>query len=110
VKEPRIFIEHALECIGRINGYTADGRDHFRGSDLIQDAVIRNLQVMCESLSRVPIDIQVSFPEIEWRGISGLRNILVHDYLGIDHELVWQVVEERLPQLKARLESILAAD
>lgn len=74
-----------------------------------KDAVIRNLQVMCESVSRVSEDVRSIDPGIEWRGIAGLRNILVHDYLGVDNELVWQVVESRLPDLKSRLETLLTS-
>jgi uncharacterized protein with HEPN domain len=108
VKEPRVFIEHSLECIHRIQGYTTAGKTPFIESELVQDAVIRNLQIMCESLSRVPDEIKTAYPEIEWRGIAGLRNILVHDYLGVDVELVWQIVDARLPDLRIRLEAVLA--
>ncbi|MDM7991977.1 MAG: DUF86 domain-containing protein [Candidatus Fermentibacter sp.] len=104
-----MFIRHALDCIERILIYTSSGRDEFMSSMLIQDAVIRNLQVMCESVSRVPEDIRSGHPEIEWRGITGLRNILVHDYLGVDVELVWQVVEAGLPALKNSLEALSAS-
>jgi len=109
VKNPGLFVKHALDCIERILAYTEGGRAAFMSSGLIQDAVIRNLQVMCESVSRVSEDIRSEHPEIEWRGITGLRNILVHDYLGVDFELVWQVVESRLPDLKSRLEALLAS-
>lgn len=109
MKDPRIYITHALECIVRIQEYTSGGQDEFMASEMIQDAVIRNLQVLCESLSRVPDELQMKYPEIEWRGISGLRNILVHDYFGIDLSLVWQVVCVRLPALKASLERILTS-
>ena len=78
-------------------------------STLIQDAVVRNLQILCESLSRVPEDIKTVHPQIEWRGIAGLRNILVHDYFGVDTGLVWQVVKTRLPELESHLESILSS-
>jgi uncharacterized protein with HEPN domain len=109
VKDPDVFIKHALDCIERILSYTGGGRAEFMSSALIQDAVVRNLQVMCESVSRIPESIQAEHPEIEWRGIAGLRNILVHDYLGVDIELVWQVVEARLPELKGSLETLLAS-
>jgi uncharacterized protein with HEPN domain len=109
LKDPGVFIRHALDCIERILDYTDGGRTVFMSSGLIQDAVVRNLQVMCESVSRIPEDIRTEHPEIEWRGISGLRNILVHDYLGVDVELVWQVVETRLPELKNSLEALPAS-
>ena len=109
MKDPHVLIQHALECVERIMSYTDGGETVFMASGLIQDAVVRNLQVMCESVSRIPEDVRNMHPEIEWRGISGLRNILVHDYLGVDVEQVWQVVESRLPELKSSLEALAAA-
>jgi uncharacterized protein with HEPN domain len=109
VKEPGFLIRHALDCIERIHTYTNSGQNGFVESTLIQDAVVRNLQIMCESLSRVPEDIRNAHPHVEWRGIAGLRNILVHDYFGVDTGLVWQVIETRLPELESHLKSILAS-
>lgn len=109
MKAPGFLIGHALDCIERINTYTGCGQDGFMASTLIQDAVVRNLQILCESLSRVPEDIKTAHPQVEWRGIAGLRNILVHDYFGVDTRLVWQVVETRLPELETHLKSILAS-
>lgn len=62
---------------------------------------------MCESLSRLTEEIRNAHPQVEWRGIAGLRNILVHDYFGVDAALVWQVVETKLPELRKHLISIL---
>lgn len=109
MKETRVLIEHALDCIGRIQNYTSGGKSAFMSSGLIQDAVVRNLQVMCESVSRIPESVRTVNDEIEWRGISGLRNILVHDYLGVDVELVWQVIENRLPELAKSLEKLISS-
>jgi uncharacterized protein with HEPN domain len=109
VKAPGFLVRHALDCIERINTYTGCGHDGFMASTLIQDAVVRNLQIMCESLSRVPEDIRIAHPQVEWRGIAGLRNILVHDYFGVDTGLVWQVVETRLPELESHLKAILSS-
>ena len=62
-------------------------------STLIQDAVLRNLQILAESTQRLSDNLKSQHKEVDWRGISGFRNVLVHDYLGIDIEYVWQVVE-----------------
>jgi uncharacterized protein with HEPN domain len=69
-------------------------------STLIQDAVLRNLQILCESTQRLSEPIKASHPEIEWRQIAGLRNVLVHNYLGVDLERVWLVLTQHLPELK----------
>jgi len=67
---------------------------------IVQDAVLRNLQVLPESTQKLSNEFKSRHPEIEWYKISGLRNILVHDYLGIDFETVWAAVTNNLPKLK----------
>lgn len=97
------YISHMLECIDRIGGYVQK-KDQFLKDTLVQDAVMRVLQVLSESSQRLSDTYKQQHDEIDWRGISGFRNILVHDYLGgIDLELVWLVVEKELPKLKSVL-------
>jgi len=97
-------IAHMIECIQRIENYVIAGKESFLNTELIQDAVLRVLQVMAESSQRLSAQAKGSCPEIDWRSISGFRNILVHDYLGgIDHELIWQVIKQELPPLKLAL-------
>ena len=68
---------------------------------MIQDAVIRNLQVMAESTQRLSDELKAAHPEIQWHGIAGFRNLLVHDYFGVDLRVVWQIVAKDVPELKA---------
>ena len=79
----------------------------FLDSVLIQEAVIRNLQVMVESNQRISSQNKDVVPDINWRAISGFRNILVHDYLEIDIGTVWGVIKNRLPELKKQLKTLL---
>jgi uncharacterized protein with HEPN domain len=74
---------------------------------LVQDAVLRNLQVLAESTQRLSGDFKMRHPEVEWYKIAGLRNILVLDYLGIDLETVWAVVADKLPELKTVVQAAL---
>ena len=99
----RLFVEHMLECMDRIEEYACGRRDHFFGSRLIQDAVIRNLQVLAESGQRLSESARAGEPSIDWRAIAGFRNVLVHGYLGVDAEVVWRVVEQDLPGLRTAL-------
>jgi uncharacterized protein with HEPN domain len=98
--DDKLYLIHISECIQRLEKYTADGRDMFMNSDLIQDAVIRNLQTMAESSQRISAERQNHHPEIKWLEISGFRNVLVHDYLGVDLERVWNIIVTDLPGLK----------
>jgi uncharacterized protein with HEPN domain len=89
VKDDRVYIGHILRCISRIEEYTVEGRDRFFSSYLIQDGVLRNLQVMAESTQRVSDSLRSQHPEVGWKALAGFRNVLVHDYLGVDLESVW---------------------
>jgi uncharacterized protein with HEPN domain len=101
MKDDRLYLIHLSESIAKIESYTK-GLDFasFMQNTLVQDAVLRNLQVLAESTQRLSEDFKKLHPEIEWYKIAGLRNILVHDYLGIDLETVWTVVTDKLPELK----------
>ncbi|WP_305041948.1 HepT-like ribonuclease domain-containing protein [Geoalkalibacter sp.] len=101
-----VLIEYMLECIARIEKYLPDGRKGFFGSELARDAVVRNLQTLAESSQRLSDECKKSRPEIDWRAMSGFRNILVHDYLGLDLKLIWLVIENELPLLKKALEEM----
>ena len=102
MKDDRLYLIHISECIERIGSYTT-GKDkqQFVDSTLLQDAVIRNLQTMAESTQRVSDEAKEQANEVDWFRIAGFRNVLVHDYLGIDVERVWNILERDLPALKA---------
>jgi uncharacterized protein with HEPN domain len=76
-------------------------------SGLVQDAVIRNLQTLAESATRISEEQQEKHPEVDWFKIRGFRNVLVHDYLGVDLKRVWNILEHDLPRLKAAVEKML---
>ena len=101
MKDDKLYRLHIIESIEKIEKYT-DGitRADFLNSTLLQDAILRNLQVLAESTQRLSQDFKDNNSTIEWNSISGLRNILVHDYLGIDLDTVWNVVRSYLPELK----------
>ncbi|MEA1888238.1 MAG: DUF86 domain-containing protein [Pseudomonadota bacterium] len=101
-KDNSVYIDHMLDCILRIDEYV-ESKEHFYSSRLVQDAVVRNLQVMSESSQRLSEDTKQLYPEIPWKQISGFRNILVHDNLGVDLDVIWSVVEQELPRLQQAL-------
>ncbi len=98
------------EAIVRIEKYTQAGRASFDQDELIQTWVIHHLEIIGEAARAIPQEYRRSHPEILWGQISGMRNILIHVYFGIDQDVVWAVVERDLPHLKSSVETILAED
>jgi uncharacterized protein with HEPN domain len=108
VKDDRKYLLHILECIRRIEDDVACGQAEFDVSHTIQDAVIRNLQVMAESTKRLSDELRAKQPEIDWAGIAGFRNVLVHDYFTVDAGVVWKSVMDDVPVLKAAVTLLVA--
>jgi uncharacterized protein with HEPN domain len=106
VKDDRLYVHHVLECIQRIDRYCQSGEEAFRQSEMVQDAVLRNLQTLAESTQRIGGRLRDLHPEVDWRAIAGFRNVLVHDYLGINLERVWEIVSVHLPVLRLQMEAI----
>jgi uncharacterized protein with HEPN domain len=106
VKDPRVFVAHAVECAERVQRFAEAGKDEFLQSELIQGAILHNLQTMAQSAMRLPEALTQRHPEVDWRGLAGFRNVVVHDYLGISLNRVWDIVQQDLPALKAALESM----
>jgi len=107
VKDDGVYLKHVLRCIARIEEYTVAGRESFFSSHLIQDGVIRNLQTLAESSQRLSESIKESHADVDWKGLAGFRNVLVHDYLGVDLVLVYRAVEQDVPRLKHACERAL---
>ena len=108
MKSQRAYVEHVIECIRRIAVDSAPGRGVVFASRTLQDAIVRNLQVLCESTRRIDEPHKRRHPEIDWPSIAGMRNVLVHDYFEVDFETVWLVVTRDLPPLEKAMRAILA--
>lgn len=106
MKNQRVYLIHIQDCIAKIETYTEDGKTAFLADSKTQDAVVRNLEILCESTQRLPDEWKTSQPETDWRRIADFRNFLAHQYLDIDLEIVWSVVENYLPELKTAIESM----
>lgn len=103
-RSAELLVEDMLEAIARILHYThALDMKSFRLDDLVVDAVLRNLQVLGEAAGRVPVEVRERFPEIEWTRIVRSRHIVVHHYFGVDHEIIWRIIEVHLPPLREQL-------
>jgi uncharacterized protein with HEPN domain len=108
MKDDAVYLRHILACIRRVEEDTSDGRKAFLASHTLQDAVLRNLQTLAESTQRLSDATKSAHPEIDWLRIAAFRNVLVHDYLGIDMETVWRIVQHDVVDLKRGITAILA--
>ncbi len=103
MKDDALYVIHILESIERILQYTAEGRDAFFSDIKTQDAVVRNLEIIGEAAKRIPEQTRALYPAIQWRRIAGMRDVLIHQYEGVDLEKVWAAIENDMPALKAHL-------
>lgn len=106
MKDDKIYLLHILQSIEKIERFL-ESKNQSLDQDLIDDAIVRNLQIMAESTQKLSDAIKLNVHEIPWREISSFRNKLVHDYLGIDLEMIYDVIENELPNLKIKILEIL---
>lgn len=107
MKDDVVYLRHILECIDSIESYVPNGKQDFFSSKLIQDAVIRNLEVVGEATKRISQELRQQHLKLPWREMAGLRDVLIHNYFGVDNDIVWNVVEKEVPILKDQITNIL---
>ncbi|HCP08521.1 MAG TPA: hypothetical protein DIT25_01850 [Candidatus Moranbacteria bacterium] len=107
-KDPKIFLRHVLESIDRIeNDLTGLSEVKFSKSLTIQDAVVRRLEIISEAVRNLPDPFRKKYPEIAWKKIAGMRDVLIHEYFGVDMELVWKIAKNDIPKLKKQIVILL---
>ena len=109
MKDERLYLHHMLERCERIAGYIAGGQEAFFASEQQQDAVIRNIEVIGEAAKRVSPAMRAAISELDWRRICGMRDVLIHGYIGVDIEEVWNVAAEHLPEVQVVLQRYLTS-
>ncbi len=107
-KDYKAYIRHILESITLIDQYTDKlSFEEFEKDRKTIDAVIRNFEIIGEASNKLPEEFRNKYPEVPWRSIIGLRNVLIHDYLGVDIKAVWGNLKQELPHLKEQMKAIL---
>ncbi|MBI5700234.1 DUF86 domain-containing protein [Candidatus Saganbacteria bacterium] len=103
------YLNDMLSSIKKIDGYIRGlSLKDFKANEMVVDAVIRNLEILGEASKNIPNDIKKKHKDVEWKKIAGLRDILIHAYFGIDFDILWDILQNKLPGLKQALKKIFA--
>jgi uncharacterized protein with HEPN domain len=107
-RDYRLYLEDMLHAIEKIEVYTARSSiQDLRENDMLLDAVLHNLEIIGEAAKHLPENLKVKSPEVEWRKITGLRDIVAHEYFGISIEIVWDILQNKLPGLHLAITQLL---
>jgi len=106
-KDDSVYLEHILDSIKWIESYISDiSRDQFLNNHLVQDAIIRQIEIIGEASKKLSISLKQKYLYIPWKDIAGMRDKLIHGYFGVDIEAVWKTVEDDIPILKEQIINI----
>ena len=107
-RDYRQWLEDILESCGKILRFTSRmSFDEFVEDEKTYDAVVRNLEIIGEAAKNVPDDIRLRYPGIEWRKIGGLRDVIAHEYFGIDNDIVWDIIQNKVESLQEEVRRIM---
>ena len=107
-RDYKVYLQDVLEAAERVRGYiTGLSLKTFSEDVKTVDAVVRNLEVIGEAIKQVPDDVRSKYTQVEWKRISGLRDILIHQYFGVDVEIIWDIVQNKLPVLETQIRQII---
>jgi len=107
MKNDLAYIEHIFDCIRKIKEYTSNlSKNEFVTNELVQDAVIRNIEIIGEATKKVSNDLKRAHNEIPWKEMAGMRDKLVHDYMGVDIDVVWKTIKTDIHMLDEMIREI----
>ncbi|KKQ17429.1 MAG: hypothetical protein US31_C0019G0016 [Berkelbacteria bacterium GW2011_GWA1_36_9] len=107
-EKDKFYLEHILEAIENIESFLKDkSKDDFLSDKMLQSAIIRQLEIIGEASKRISAKKKEQSPQTEWKNIAGIRDVLIHDYFGIDLESIWNTLSINIPELKIEIGKIL---
>lgn len=107
-RDINLFLHDSLNSITQIKVYVKNmAFKEYLGDKKTQDAVIRNLEIIGEAIKNIPVSFRNKYPKVEWKAFSGMRDILIHHYFGVDSEIIWETVKKDILILEEKLKEIL---
>jgi len=108
-REWRLYLDDMVECCRKVMAYTQDIEfAEFTARGIVHDAVLRNLEVLGEAAKNIPQTVREQYPQVSWREIAALRNVLAHGYFGLEDETLWDIVKSKVPALATQLKQVRA--
>lgn len=106
-KDPLIFVEHILQNIGLIEDFSKGlSKAELISSELKQYALVRALEIIGEAVKNIPLPIKAKYGDIPWKKIAGFRDVVIHQYFGVDLDLVWVIVKKEIPTFKKQVQKV----
>lgn len=111
MKRQRLYLQDMLDSMNRIANYIqGESYDTFVNHQMLVDAVVRNLEIIGEAAGKVSDELRERVPEVPWKQMKGLRNIMIHEYFEIDNSIIWNIAFMDLPKARAQIEQIIAEE
>jgi|SRR5690606_28011472 len=102
------YIRHILdECSYLTNTKTGLSYDAFVSDETLKRAVVRSLEIIGEATKKIPLDFRDKYPSINWKSMAGMRDRLIHDYMGVNYKIVWDVIVNKIPKLQQQISEIV---